>query len=229
MPTISSIPIIFPVVGYQELDVPQGNCMRTSTFRALNGNYKIADIKVAGALGGGSDTAQLMNADGSWGTMYYYLTEDEMGVETGWYKDGFGDEAVTDEDVITVGQAFIITFEAASTFTVSGEVKTGTTTVDAPTGYSIIGNPTPVAAKLSDIAVTGALGGGSDTAQKMNANGSWGTMYYYLTEDEMGVETGWYKDGFGDEAVTDEDTLEPGESMIFYVEAATTLTFPAVL
>ena len=217
------------VVGYQELNVPQGNCMKTSTFKAINGNYKVSDIKVSGALGGGSDTAQLMNADGSWGTMYTYLTEAEMGVPDGWYKDMFGDEAVTDEDMITVGQAFIVTFETDATFTVSGEVKSGTTPVDAPAGYSIIGNPTPVEVKISAITVSGALGGGSDTAQKMNSDGTWGDMYTYLTEAEMGVPDGWYKDMFGDEPVTDADTLAPGESMIFNAESTMTLTFPACL
>ena len=54
-------------------------------------------------------------------------------------------------------------------------------------------------------------------------------MYTYLTEDEMGVADGWYRDGFGDEAVTDEDTLEPGESMIFSSVNSAVLKFPAVL
>ena len=203
--------------------------MKTTTFKAINGNYKVSDIKVSDALGGGSDTAQLMNADGSWGTMYTYLTEAEMGVPDGWYKDMFGDEAVTDEDMITVGQAFIVTFETDATFTVSGEVRSGTTDVDAPAGYSIIGNPTPVEVKISAITVVGALGGGSDTAQKMNADGTWGDMYTYLTEAEMGVPDGWYKDMFGDEPVTDEDVLAPGESMIFNAESEMTLTFPSCL
>ncbi len=203
--------------------------MRTSTFRAISGDYKVSDIKVSGAPGGGNDTAQLMNADGTWGTTYTYLTEDEMGVPDGWYKDGFGDEAVTDEDVIMKGQAFIISSPAEFTLTVSGVVEAGIVSVDVPTGWSIIGNPTPVAVKISDIIMTGAAGGGNDTAQKMQASGKWGQMYTYLTEDEMGVADGWYRAGFGDEAVTDEDTLEPGESMIFSSVNSAVLKFPAVL
>ena len=217
------------VVGYQELAVPSGSSMRTATFQALAGDYKISDIKVSGAEGGGSDYAQKINADGSWGDTYYYLTEDGMGVDNGWYKDGFGDEPVSDEDTLSIGQAFIVTAGTDFKMTVAGQVISGQATVTAPAGFSIIGNPTPVEAKLSTITVSGAEGGGSDTAQKINADGSWGTMYYYLTEDGMGVDNGWYKDGFGDEPVTDEDALAPGESMIFTVVNELTLKFPATL
>jgi hypothetical protein len=105
------------IVGYQELSVPQGNSMKTASFKAINGDYKVSDIKVSGALGGGSDTAQLMNSDGSWGTMYTYLTEAEMGVPDGWYKDMFGDEPVTDEDALAPGESMIFNAESKMTLT----------------------------------------------------------------------------------------------------------------
>ena len=75
------------VVGYQEVAVPAGTSMRTSTFKAISGNYKISDIGVEGAAGAGMDYGSLINVDGTWGQTYYYLTEDEAFVETGWYKD----------------------------------------------------------------------------------------------------------------------------------------------
>ena len=46
------------IVGYQEIAVPQGSSMRTATFKAISGNYKISDIQVNGAAGGGMDYAQ---------------------------------------------------------------------------------------------------------------------------------------------------------------------------
>ena len=49
-----------PIVGYQEIAVPQGSSMRTATFKALSGNYKISAIQVKGALGGGTDYASKM-------------------------------------------------------------------------------------------------------------------------------------------------------------------------
>ena len=211
--------------------MPQGSSMRTATFKALSGNYKISDIKISGALGGGTDYAQKINVDGSWGQVYYYLTMDGTGyVEDGWYKDDFGGEAVTDDDVLATGEAFIVTAASDFTVTYAGQVISGAPTVSVPQGSSIIGNPTPVAAKLSQLTVSGALGGGTDYAQKINADGSWGQVYYYLTMDGTGyVEDGWYKDDFGGEAVTAEDTLDASESMIFTAASDFTLTFPVVL
>lgn len=211
--------------------MPQGSSMRTATFKALSGNYKISDIQVKGALGGGTDGAQKINADGTWGDLYYYLTMDGTGyVEDGWYKDDFGGEPVSDEDVLSVGEALIITAASDFTITCAGQVIAGVPTVSVPQGSSIIGNPTPVEVKLSAITVTGALGGGTDGAQKINADGTWGDLYYYLTMDGTGyVEDGWYKDDFGGEAVTDADTLAAGESMIFSAASDFTLNFPAVL
>ena len=205
--------------------------MRTSTFKAINGNYKISDIKVTGAVGVGGDLIQKLNADGTWGAMYYYLTLAGTGyVQDGWYKDDFGGEAVTDEDVITLGESFIVTASGDFQFTFSGQVVAGQAEVPVPAGSSIIGNPTPVDAKIGSIVVTGAIGVGGDVAQKLNADGTWGEMYYYLTMAGTGyVEDGWYKDDYGGQAVTDEDVLAAGESMIFTAAGDFTLKFPAVL
>ena len=219
------------VVGYQEITAPAGSSMKTATFKAINGSYKISDIKVAGIAGGGADLFQKLNADGTWGDAYYYLTMDGTGyVEDGWYKDDFGGVPVTDEDVIGIGESLIVTAANEFTFTFSGEVIPGNATVHVPAGASIIGNPTPASAKIADLVVIGAAGGGADLAQKLNADGTWGDAYYYLTMDGTGyVEDGWYKDDFGGVPVTDEDVLEAGESMIFTAVQDMTIKFPAVL
>ena len=83
--------------------------------------------------------------------------------------------------------------------------------------------------KISDLIVNGAVGAGNDTAQKINADGSWGDVYYYFTmEGSYWLEDGWYKDSNGT-AITQEDVLEPGEGLIFSSSAGMTLTFPASL
>ena len=163
--------------------------------------------------------------------MYFYLTMDGTGyVEDGWYKDDYGGEAVTDNDVLTFGEAFQITASSDFTVTYAGQVVAGQPAVSVPQGSSMVGNPTPVDAKLSEIVVTGAAGGGMDYAQKINADGSWGDMYFYLTMDGTGyVEDGWYKDDYGGEAVASTDALAAGESFQFTASSALTLTFPTVL
>ena len=216
------------VVGYQEIAVPAGYSMKAATFKAISGDYKISDIKVDGAGGVGGEYGQLVNSDGTWGNVYYYLTEEEAFVPTGWYKDVGGAEAVTDEDVLTVGQSFFFASDSDITFTYAGQVISQPT-FDIVAGYSIIGNPSPVPVKISEIAVTGAGGVGGEYGQLVNTDGTWGNVYYYLTEEEAFVPTGWYKDVGGGEAVTDEDVLEPSDSMFFAADSDITFTFPAVL
>ena len=93
--------------------------MKTPTFEANNGDYKIADIKVSDDIqGGGSDYVQKINADGSWGDQYFYLTMNGTGyVEDGWYKDDFGGTPVSDEDILSPGESMIYT--SASDFTIT--------------------------------------------------------------------------------------------------------------
>ena len=91
--------------------------MRVPTFKALTGNFKISDIKVSGAFGAGGDSVQKVNADGSWGDMYYYLTMDGTGwLEDGWYK---ADQAtpVDDGDVLAVGDGVFISSSSDLTLT----------------------------------------------------------------------------------------------------------------
>lgn len=91
--------------------------MRTATFKAISGDYKVSDIGVVGAAGAGGEYGQLINDDGSWGAKYYYLTEDEAFVPDGWYKDVDGSEAVTDSDVLAPAESMIFTSDSDMTFT----------------------------------------------------------------------------------------------------------------
>ena len=221
------------VVGYQEVAVPAGSSMRTATFKAISGDYKISDIKVSDTVvGGGNDMIQKINADGSWGDLYYYLTLAGTGyVEDGWYKDDYGGVPVTDADVISVGEGVIVSSISDFTLTFSGEVIAGNPSIPVPSGFCMVGNPTPVTVKISSIGVSDTVvGGGNDMIQKINADGSWGDLYYYLTLAGTGyVEDGWYKDDYGGEAVTDSDVLAPGESVMFSAVSGLNLTFPAAL
>ncbi len=219
------------VVGYQEMGVPKGSSMRTAMFKAMSGDYKISDIKVDGAVGGGGDYAQKINADGTWGGQYFYFIVDGMGVtKDGWYKDEFGEEVVSDTDALVIGEALMMTAESDFTVTYCGEVIKGVPSVSVPQGASMVGNPTPINTKISDINVSDAVGGGGDYIQKINADGTWGDQYFYFTVDGMGVaKDGWYKDEFGEEAVGDGDMLKAGESVMFTAESAIALEFPAVL
>ncbi len=223
-------------VGYQQ-PMTLGDAefaISTPTFAAINGKYKISDIQLIGAenIGGvGGEFMQKMNADGSWGQDYYYLKED-MGVDPGWYKDAGGGEAVSDEDVLLPGEALIVTAETGFGLQYAGQVATSEISISIQdAGFALAGNATPVNIKISSIQIEGAdlIGGvGGEFMQKMNVDGSWGQDYYYLKED-MGVDPGWYKDAGGGEAVSDNDVLLPGESVVVTAETGFTIKFPSAL
>ena len=89
------------VVGFQEVEAPQGDSMRCPTFTAVGTEgYDLTQIKVAGGFGMGDIVAQTIGSDGIWNGEYYWLTEDFAGVPTGWYKDAVGGEAVAEGDVL---------------------------------------------------------------------------------------------------------------------------------
>ncbi len=91
--------------------------MRTSTFKAINGSYKISDIVVTGAVGAGSDFIQKINADGTWGDLYYYYTMAGSGwLEDGWYLSD-GATPVSDDDVLAAGESVIVTSSSGLTAT----------------------------------------------------------------------------------------------------------------
>ena len=88
------------VVGYMDVEAPQGDSMRCPTFTAVGGEgYDLTKITVAGGFGMGDIVAQTIGSDGIWNGEYYWLTEDMAFVPTGWYKDAFGVEAVAEGDV----------------------------------------------------------------------------------------------------------------------------------
>ncbi len=200
----------------------------------MSGSYKISDIQVIGAenIGGmGGEFAQKMNADGTWGQDYYYLTENAM-VDPGWYKDSIGMEAAGDEDVLLPGEALIVTAETGFGLQYAGQVATSEIPVAIQDGgFALAGNATPVTVKISSVLIEGAenIGGmGGEFMQKMNADGTWGQDYYYLTENAM-VEPGWYKDSIGMEPVGDDDVLLPGESVVVTAETGFTIKIPSAL
>ena len=215
------------VVGYQQVATAQGYSMRVPTFKAITESFKISDIKVSGAFGAGGDTVQKIEADGSWGSLYYYMTMDGSGwLKDGWYKE---DQMtpVDDTDVVGVGEALFVSAGSAMTFTYSGVVISGKPVVQVPTGYSMVGNPTPIQIKISDIEVSGAFGAGGDTVQKIEADGSWGSLYYYMTMEGSGwLKDGWYKE---DQMtpVDDTDMLAIGDGLFVSASNNLTLTFPA--
>ncbi len=203
--------------------------MRVATFKAITGTYKISDIGVSDATGLGGHSVQKVNADGTWGDLYYYMTLTGSGwLEDGWYKSDSA-TPVDDADVIGEGEALFVTATSEITFTYAGQVIAGKPVVQIPAGNSMAGNPTPKQIKISGIEVTDVTELGGHSVQKVNADGTWGDLYYYMTLTGSGwLEDGWYK---SDSAtpVDDTDILTAGDALFVTATSNITLTFPAAL
>ena len=147
----------------------------------------------------GKISIQKLSDDGSYGTSYaYYSTKTPIG----WY-DLRTQAAVTEGDVtFATGEGFAMNnaLGESATITTSGAVDLINKNVIA-TGYSIMGNSTPVAIDLTKIsclnsdgtafATSGRTGtcAGKISIQQLSADGSYGTSYaYYSTKSPVG----WY-------------------------------------
>ena len=222
------------VVGFQDVEAPQGSSMRTATFQTVSGEgYDLTKIVVNGSEGMGDVVAQTISSAGLWNGEYYYLTDAGAGVPDGWYKDGVGEAAVEEGEVVLApGAAFSLYSDYNPlALNVAGEVKQGAYTVEFAQGNGMVGNGTPVEVDLTAITVEGSEGMGDVIAQTISAEGLWDGEYYYLTEDGAGVPTGWYKDGVGEVAVEEgEVILAPGAAFSLYSDYnALTITLPAAL
>ena len=216
------------------MQAPTGDSMRCPTFQTVGGaGYDLTKITVTGGGGMGDIVAQTISSAGIWDGEYYWLTEDNTGAPTGWYRDMVGaDPVVAGEVVLSAGQAFALhsDYEDLS-LKVSGEVPVGDVDFTFTQGDGMLGNGLPADADLTNVTVTGGGGMGDIVAQAISAAGVWNGEYYWLTEDNTGAPTGWYKDMVGaDPVVADEVVLAPGEALAVHSDYEDlTFTFPAVL
>ena len=224
------------VVGYQAVEAPTGDSMRCPTFKTVGGaGYDLTKITVTGGYGMGDVVAQtLSSTTGLWDGEYYWLTEENTGMPTGWYRDPVGADPVLEDDVVLdAGQALFVHSEYEDiSLNCSGEVPAGDVDLTAAVGDGMVGNAVPVDTDLTGVTVTGGYGMGDVVAQSLStATGLWDGEYYWLTEDNTGMPTGWYKDMVGaDPVLADEVVLTPGESLFVHSEYEDiTVTLPAVL
>ncbi|MBO5643442.1 MAG: hypothetical protein J6S51_05515 [Kiritimatiellae bacterium] len=205
--------------------------MITPCFEVVGGgNYAIDSLVVEG-VDDGDASVQVVNADGSWGTMGVWLNEYVDGdtvYPAGWFTDASGAESAN--IALEPGQAvFFYTASEAAKAMSAGQVS-GALTVSLSSGYSMIGNASPVAISIDEITLVG-VDDGDASVQVVNADGSWGTMGVWLNEYVDGdtvYPAGWFTDASGAEAA--DITLQPGQSVFFYTTATgAKATIPSAL
>ena len=216
------------IVGYQKIPVIKGLSGVTPTFVAIGGG----DIKLKNIVPSegfyNSGNIQFFSDEGNGKvsfTAYYYYDAGDV-ENAGWY------DLDTDEDLgdttIAAGSGFFAYSNAEATFTVSGEVKQGTTTVPLVKGLTWAGNGTVNNLKLKDIVPSEAFYN-SGNLQFFSAEGNGKvsfTAYYYYDAGDV-ENAGWY-DLDTDESLDDTD-VPAGSAVFAYSNAEATLTLPSAV
>jgi hypothetical protein len=144
------------------------------------------------------------------------------------YYDGYGwcDAStfeILEDMTIPVGTGmFVSSSQADVTFTIAGEVLLDSFQLNVASGYTFVGNSSPVAITLGDIVPVNFSGDFGDTAQFFSAGGTV-------------VATVTYYDGYGwcdasSFEVLDTMVLDPGVAFFASCsQSGVSFTFPAVL
>ena len=208
-------------VGYQTKDTVTGfNFVIPSFANVGGGSINIQDIKITGATDW-SDNIQILDEGGATIAAYYYATAEQSGAEAdGWLDDNLALAEVTLEP----GQSILIDTADTATLTFSGQVSTSDTVVETVPGFNFVGNNTPVALDIQDVAIVGATDW-SDNIQILDEGGATIAAYYYATAEQSGAEAdGWLDDNL---ALADV-TLEPGQGILIDTADVASVTIPGV-
>ena len=186
--------------------------MITPCFETVGGSEYPIDNFVLNGVEDTMASVQVVNSDGSWGTIGYWFNA-YGDLPAGWFTDATG--LTPAEITLKPGQAvFFQTTATGATAQSAGQVS-GELTLDLATGYSMIGNATPIEVAIDEITLIGV----DDTmasVQVVNADGSWGTMGYWFNA-YGDLPAGWFTDATG--LTPAEITLTPGQSVFFQTTA----------
>ena len=205
--------------------------MVTPTFTNVSGGeYDIDDLQVVGVEDTGANI-QVMNASGGWTGIYFWYNEftDEGGTTypAGW-MDINGEQSA--EITLKPGDAvFFNTSATGAAIQSAGQVPNAITNSVA-VGFSMVGNGSPIAISVDDLAVIGVEDTGANI-QVMNASGAWTGIYFWYNEFTDGEGTtypaGWM-DINGEESAN--ITLQPGDAVFFNTSTSgAKVTIPSAL
>ena len=197
--------------------------MITPCFETVGGGNYAIDSLVLEGVNDGDATFQVVNADGSWGTQGFWFNA--WGTfPAGWFEDSLG--TIPANVSLTPGQAVFFYTTAEGGKALSAGQVSGSITSNLETGYSMIGNASPVTISIDEITLEG-VNDGDATVQVVNADGSWGTQGFWFNA-YGDFPAGWFEDSLG--TIPADITLQPGQSVFFYTTATgAKATIPSAL
>lgn len=217
------------VVGYQTKATVVGFNFLAPTFKPVGGdNVSVQDIKLDPATATSwADNIQILDEGGATVATYTYATAEESGLDA----DGWVDESGTELVAVTVpkGASVLVSTEAETTVTFSGEVDTTPTEKTSVAGFNFVGNNTPVAINIQSIKLDPETAvSWADNLQILDEGGATIATYTFATAEESGLEADGWVDESGTELVN--ISIDPGQGVLVATENdGVTITIPAAL
>ncbi len=205
------------VVGYATQPTVLGFVMSGSAFTSIGSEgCSVQDLTPVGEnVADWCHYISLINADSSTGDTYVYLTADGAPTgKAGWYDANDGETYI--EHTFDPGEGFFFNSDVEDVgLQSSGLVNLDTVQVAASVGFCAIANPRAMDLNVQDIVMTGKnVADWCHYISLMNADGSSGDTYVYLTADGAPTgKAGWYDANDGETFI--EHTFEPGEGFFF--------------
>lgn len=213
------------VVGYQTKTVgDSGFTLITPTFQKVDGSKTtLGDIQGQFST---FESIQVWDENGATLSEYFYMEEaDSPTGKAGWFDEN---DVCADGVVIEAGNS--VAFQSGGTTEVqfAGQVANSeTVVVTGNTGFTAIGNNTPVDVKLGSINFEGI--DTFDSIQIVDADGATEVEYFYMGElDSPSGTAGWFDEN---DQSADNVVIAPGSGVLFQAANgnAVTVTIPAAL
>ena len=187
----------------------------------------------------GAPQIQVLKADGSGYTRYYYIsdaTDDddkELGYDCWADTDGY---QLTDSDKLNLGKGFWFYSEKGGSINVAGEVSASADAVVAfpKDTFYIVSNPFPVDFSFSSVTMTGITPStyeddfaGASQIQVLKDDASGYTRYYYISDatDDNDTEVGYNCWADTDGYILTGNQVKAGASFWIYGNGAGTIGF----
>lgn len=178
------------IVGYVNLDLPEGLSMIANPLNRMGGPNTINDV----IKDAPNDTKVWIFGDAGWMSPIGYIADPAY---AGWYDSSF--ELSTQE--LNPGEGMFIDMKAAGTITFVGEVPQGDLGRSLPVGLSIVSGLTPDGTTV----VASGLPAEDEDVLWFYDNASGYSKYSYIADPAY---AGWYDGGFN----LVEVALAPGEA-----------------
>ena len=226
------------IVGYQQITIPQGWAIYTTTFKNVDGSqvdlnsiYFLRADGSAFATSGktnvckGKIRVQKINSDGSYATSYSWYSTIANTDGKAWTQDGGATTLADGVETLKDGEAFAINNDTGASvlMQVSGAVELTPQNAVA-TGWSLMGNSTPVDIDLTAVSFLRADGSAFATSgktnvckgkirvQKINSDGSYATSYSWYSTIANTDGKAWTQDGGATTLAADVETIKAGEA-----------------